>query len=156
MLTNSFAEEEKKIVAGLFGKLYVSPASTEEKIRTLYADVSEAVDNQLVADTTGRNALYKIHVSLGKIVNNLDQAAAQHEGFGRRSVSSRATSVALEERTVVEDKTVVHEADIKEEEEGDGEEQQEEDGEGDSNEGTVIQKGDEDSLVEDLLSEEET
>lgn len=36
----------------------------------------EAVEGPpLVSDTAARNAVYKIHVSLGKIVNNLDAAA---------------------------------------------------------------------------------
>jgi condensin complex subunit 3 len=136
------------VIAPLLGKLYISAASSEEKIRETYADVSEAVDNQLLSDATGRNALYKIHVSLGKIVNNLDAAAEGAPGF-RRSVS-RGTSVGLEDRTVIEDKTVVLEADIKEEEE------EEEDRDGDSNEGTVVHKDEADSLVEDLLTDGET
>ena len=82
----------------------------------MYAAVSEAVENQILSDATGRNALYKIHVSLGKIVNSLD---AGPESGWRRSTSRM--SVGFEDRTVVEDKTVLMEADIKEEEEeGDG------------------------------------
>ena len=119
--------------------------------------MSEAVDAQLLADATGRNALYKIHVSLGKIVNNLDQG--QEPGFGRRSVSSRATSVSLaapedktmmEDRTIVEDRTIIKEED--EEDEGDttiGA------GGGGSRDTTVIHRADEDSLVEDLLTDGE-
>lgn len=133
----SITKEEKKIVAGLLGKLYVSPASSEEKIRETYAQMSEAVENQLVSDTTGRNALYKIHVALGKIVNNLDQQQQQQqmEGYGRRSMS-RSTSVALEDRTVVpEERTVVVDPDIKEEDE-------------DSDEGTIVQMGETESFTE--------
>ncbi|AEO69525.1 condensin subunit-like protein [Thermothielavioides terrestris NRRL 8126] len=106
-------KEEKKILAALLGKLYVSPASTEPKTRAVYASVCAAVDTQLLADAAGRNALYKLHVALGKIVNNLDAAAegggqagaaggamtttmmaAAKSGGGRRS-ASRASSVAL-------------------------------------------------------------
>ncbi len=119
----------------------------------MYADVSEAVDTQLVAEATGRNALYKIHVSLGKIVNNLD--TAQEAGFGRRSVS-RATSVSMsvEDRTVVpEDKTVLLDTDIKEEDEDEGQE-----GGGSAEttimpDATVIRHEEEDSLVDDLLTD---
>ncbi len=124
--------------------MYVSPASNEEKIRDMYAEVSDAVDNQLLSDATGRNALYKIHVSLGKIVNNLDQG--QQDGFGKRSVS-RATSVFTEDNGDADDKTIVMEAKIMEEEE---------EGDGDSREGTVIHRDDGDSLVEDLLTDGET
>lgn len=151
-------EEEKKIIAALFGKLYVSPASSEDKTREVYALVCDAVDGQLLADAASRNALYKIHVSLGKIVNSLDSAAPAGAGAksSRRSVS-RASSVAL-----AEDKTVVqHEVQIKEEEEeneeqggGEGEEEAEDDS------GTVIhtkpeEQSREQSLVDDLLSGEE-
>ncbi|KAK3944314.1 putative nuclear condensin complex subunit protein [Diplogelasinospora grovesii] len=149
-------KEEKKVIATLLGKLYISPASSEPKIREVYADVCSAVEEQLVSDTTGRNALYKIHVSLGKIVNNLDAAAAQQDGGFRRSVSRRSVSAGLDpDRTAttvttaagsVEDKAEV----IKEEEE-------EEDNtvirnveEGEGREG-----GEEDSLVDDLLTDGE-
>jgi condensin complex subunit 3 len=70
--------------------LFISPASTEEKIRILYEDISSAVDEGLLTDATSRNALYKIHVSLGKIVNQLD---SQDKTSSRRSVS-RSVSVA--------------------------------------------------------------
>ncbi|PHH62424.1 hypothetical protein CDD81_7143 [Ophiocordyceps australis] len=72
-LCSNISKEEKKLVAGLLGKLHVSPASSEDKLRHLYALVSQAVDDGLLVDATSRNALYKIHVSLGKIVNTLDQ-----------------------------------------------------------------------------------
>jgi condensin complex subunit 3 len=155
---NAAAEEEKKIIAALLGKLYVSPASSEPETREVYAAVCDAVENQLLSDATGRNALYKIHVSLGKIVNNLDAAAEAAAGAGgvgvggkyRRSVSrassvgagsvaasAAAPSVAEEE----EDRTVVQ---IKEEEE-----------EEDDDAGTVIHRSTEQSLVSELLSEEE-
>jgi condensin complex subunit 3 len=93
--------------------------------------------------------LYKIHVSLGKIVNNLDAAAEAAVPNFRRSVS-RATSVGLDDRTIVpDDRTVLHEAEIKEEDEEDGRE-------GDST--TIIRgsnsKGEGDSLVDDLLTDD--
>ncbi|KAK4455973.1 hypothetical protein QBC34DRAFT_339925 [Podospora aff. communis PSN243] len=155
-LDGNCTKEEKKIIAALLGKLYVSPASSEDKIREVYADVCEAVDAQILSDATGRNALYKIHVSLGKIVNNLDAAAADPAaGAFRRSVS-RSTSVGVDDKTVLqEERTVVMRGpQIKEEDE---EAEDDMDGtmrtvvEGTVIEGTVM----EDSLVDDLLSEEE-
>ncbi|KAK4250522.1 condensin subunit Cnd3-like protein [Corynascus novoguineensis] len=140
--------EEKRIIAALLGKLYVSPASSEDKTREVYAVISEAVENQLVSDTTSRNALYKIHVSLGKIVNSLESAAAAEPGGGgkyRRSVS-RASSVGV---TPSEDRTVIqHEVKIKEEEMED---------EDVSDTGTVVHRGgsNEQSLVSEMLSDEE-
>ena len=143
---HSFAEEEKKVIAPLLGKLYVSPASSEDKIRELYADVSDAVDTQLLSDATGRNALYKIHVSLGKIVNALDAA----DGAGSRRSASRSVSVGVEDKTVVEDKTLALEADILEEDE-------DEDDDAGDEEVTVVQatRVEDDSLVDDLLTDDD-
>ncbi|TGJ86680.1 hypothetical protein E0Z10_g2098 [Xylaria hypoxylon] len=96
-LDGNFSKEEKKVIAPLLGKLYVSPASTEEKIRKSYEEVSAAVDEGLLTDATGRNALYKIHVSLGKIVNALGEG----DKMSRRSRSvSVATSGATGDRSV--------------------------------------------------------
>ena len=134
------------------GKLYVSPASTEDKIREVYEEVSAAVEDKLLTDAPSRNALYKIHVSLGKIVNTLgeqDPAAAA----ARRVSSSRSVSVAAsvaEERPDTEDRTVVPDAEITQIKEED-----------DSDEGTVIHRGDgaldddNDSLVDELLDDTE-
>ncbi|KAK3333891.1 nuclear condensing complex subunit [Cercophora scortea] len=153
-LNGNLNKEEKKIIATLLGKLYISPASSEDKTRDLYADICDAVNSQLLSDATSRNALYKIHVSLGKIVNQLDSAAAAADatvlaGGFRRSMS-RATSAGVEDRTSAqpEDRTVVvHEVDIKEEEE-----EEDEEGEGDT---VVARRREEDSLVDDLLTDDE-
>ncbi|KXH29642.1 hypothetical protein CNYM01_11667 [Colletotrichum nymphaeae SA-01] len=155
-LGGNLSKEEKKVVAPLLGKLYISPTSTEDKIREVYDEITIAVNDKLVTDTTGRNALNKIHVSLGKIVANLGE---QQDGEPRRmsrSVSvamSRADSVAPSVAGSVassrlhdadEDKTVTMEPDIKEEDE--------------NSDDTVIQntrQGDGDSIVSELLSDEE-
>lgn len=172
---NSPTEDEKKVVAALLGKLYISPASSEEKLRELYADVSEAVETNLVSDTTGRNALYKIHVSLGKIVNGLDQ---QKEAGLRRSTGSRSVSLAPEDvagraaAAAAENRTVIPEPEIKEEaedevEEAEQEEQEEQEPMEEDNDstGTVMHTNnpkdvdtaaasDGDSLVSDLLDDD--
>lgn len=155
-LDSNCSKDEKKVVAALLGKLYISPASTEEKLRELYAEVSDAVETNLISDTTGRNALYKIHVSLGKIVNNLDQ---QKEAGFRRSTASRSVSLAPE--PAAEDRTMVgQEPQIKEEEE---EEDNESRLEADDSNDTVKPKsedvteagdGDGDSLVSELLDDD--
>lgn len=157
MITNIIAitEDEKKVVAALLGKLYISPASTEEKLRELYAEVSDAVETNLISDTTGRNALYKIHVSLGKIVNSLDQ---QKEAGFRRSTASRSVSLAPE--PAAEDRTMVgQEPQIKEEEEEDNESRLEADDSNDtvkpkSEDVTEAGDGDGDSLVSELLDDD--
>ena len=148
-VTDTQTEEEKKIIAALLGKLYVSPASSEPVTRDVYAVVCDAVDTQLLADATSRNSLYKLHVNLGKIVNTLDAAADGAAGAakGRRSVS-RASSVGLGGggTPAAEDKTIVqHEVQIKEEEVEDD----------DDDAGTVVHRTPEQSLVDELLSEEE-
>lgn len=171
-------------MAALLGKLYISPSSTEEKIRELYAEVSDAVETNMVTDTTGRNALYKIHVSLGKIVNSLDQA--QEAGARRRSTLSRSVSLGPDEHMGqpvggAANRGATVEPQIKEEDEEDGEggggggdeaadmtvrgageEEEDEGGDSSAEEGTVIQNNttaaveadDGDSLVSELLDDD--
>ncbi|KAB5558393.1 condensin subunit Cnd3 [Coniochaeta sp. 2T2.1] len=173
-LESNISKEEKKVLAPLLGKLYISPSSSEDKIRDVYADINDAVEHTLLSDTTGKNALYKIHVTLGKIVNNLDaRDATAVAPVGR--VGGRSVSAAVEEeegRTVVEDRTVVPDVTIKEEEveedeEGEGEveavEEEEEEEEGEevsvaetsvADEITVVTQVGEESLVDDLLDDD--
>lgn len=132
-------EEEKKVLAPLLAKLHVSPASTESLIREVYEEVSIAIEDKLIYDATGRNALYKIHVSLGKIVNSLTEKA----GEGRKN-----SAVSAEDKTVLGD-----------EEESDD---KMENAKAEDDDGTVLgsEEADEskvagDSLVEDLLSDED-
>jgi len=136
-------EDEKKVIAPLLGKLYVSPASSEDKIRDLYEEVDAAVDSKLLTDATSRNALYKIHVSLGKIVNALSEQQDAAAAAGRRlsRSTSVATSSAYDATVLSEEKTIVaYEPTIKEEDV--------------SGEGTVLHHPENDSLVEDLLTDE--
>jgi len=65
--------EEKKTLAPLLAKLHISPASTPSLLQDTYNEVSIAIEDKLIADATGRNALFKIHVSLGKIANSLKE-----------------------------------------------------------------------------------
>ncbi|KAH8166034.1 hypothetical protein CIB48_g2197 [Xylaria polymorpha] len=163
MLTDP-TEEEKKVIAPLMGKLYISPTSSEDKLRSLYDDVSSAVEDNLLTDATGRNALYKIHVSLGKIVNALDEKIDQ---LSRRSRSvSVATTTATGSATAAGDCTTTTGTDDGEEEEdvaalpgrrsGDGTvledvAEEEEDGDDDT---VVVRKGEEE-LVNELLTDGE-
>lgn len=79
-------------MVSLLGKLYISPGSSEDKLRDMYSEVSIAVEDGLLTDATSRNALLKIHVSLGKIVNSLDEAQ-QQQPFGMRSTRSVSTTL---------------------------------------------------------------
>lgn len=140
-------------MAGLLSKLHVSSGSSEDKLREAYTDVSDAVQEHLLTDATSRNALFKIHVSLGKIVNALDE---QQPARANRSVSVATTATDdkfVEDKTVTEDRTAIldhAEPVIKEEEEDD------DDDDDDGDEVTaVLVDAQEDSLVDDLLSDEE-
>jgi condensin complex subunit 3 len=82
-------------------------------MREVYQEVSIAVDDKLISDATGRNALFKIHVSLGKIVNGLPD----------KEPKSRHSSIVPEDKTVVvseeeEEKTELDQ--VAEEEESEG------------------------------------
>lgn len=124
-------------MAGLLGKLHVSPSSSDVKIRDLYAAVSEAVQDGLVSDATSRNSLYKIHVSLGKIVNSMND----QQQLNRRT--SRSVSVNVE-RQPTEERTVVEEPKIKEEDFDD------------SDDGTVVLKQERDSSAGDFSQHDDT
>ncbi|OBS28564.1 hypothetical protein FPOA_02500 [Fusarium poae] len=133
-LQGNTAREEKKILASLLGKLHVSPGSSKEKLREAYQEVSIAVEEGLLSDATSRNQLYKIHVSLGKIVNTLDE---QQQPTYRRA--SRSTSILTDRQSTEGDTSIVDEPSIKEEDE--------------DSDGTVVPKEDRESLVDSLLSE---
>ena len=92
--------------------------------------MSVAVEEGLLTDATSRNALYKIHVSLGKIVNSLDEQQGANAGGNRRQ--SRSASVA--ETQIGEGKTVVEEPAIKEED--------------DESDGTVVPQDEQGTVVE--------
>ncbi|KAI5457878.1 nuclear condensing complex subunit [Mariannaea sp. PMI_226] len=133
----NITKEEKKLLATLLGKLHISPGSTEEKLRQAYAEVSAAVEDGFLSDATSRNALYKIHVSLGKIVNTLDEQQPNQ----RRT--SRSVSL-VPERQASEEKSIISEPHIKEEEE-------------DTSEGTIVPKEEKSSqLVDELLSHDDS
>ncbi|KAJ3493371.1 hypothetical protein NLG97_g4773 [Lecanicillium saksenae] len=107
-LHSNVTKEEKKLVAGLLSKLYISSGSSEEKLRETYEEVCIAVEEGVVTDAPSKNALYKVHVSLGKIVNALDEQQPQR--------SSRSVS-ALPENQLNDGKAASEEPVIKEEDE---------------------------------------
>ncbi|UKZ79364.1 hypothetical protein TrVFT333_007115 [Trichoderma virens FT-333] len=145
-LRGNINKAEKKLVAGLLGKLYVSPNSSEEKLRETYDVICEAIEEGLVTDTTGRNALLKIHVSLGKIVNSLDD---QRPAQGR---TSRSVSEAVDRQSPSEKSAHSNPDDDK-----DPDEDKEVKIEDDSDNSTVVPENPErDELVEELLSDEDT
>lgn len=105
------------MLAPLLAKLHVSPSSDETLIREVYADVSEAVDDKkLTLDATGRNSLYRIHVSLGKIVNSLNERETGKERGREGRKSSVTPSVLNGDEPEEEEKTVLPESQEEEEE----------------------------------------
>ncbi|KAJ4159328.1 uncharacterized protein LMH87_008233 [Akanthomyces muscarius] len=106
-LHSNVTKEEKKLVAGLLSKLYISSGSSSDKLRETYEEVCIAVEEGVVTDAPSKNALYKVHVSLGKIVNALDEQQPQR--------SSRSISAVPEQQ--FSEKAVSEEPVIKEEDE---------------------------------------
>jgi condensin complex subunit 3 len=94
-------------------------------LRETYELVSSSVEDKSLIqslDATGRNSLYKIHVSLGKIVNTLKEK----EEDMRASVNTFRGSVASSDSgrgrktTPVEDKTLMTIENDEEEEDDEG------------------------------------
>ncbi|CAI6085340.1 unnamed protein product [Clonostachys chloroleuca] len=144
-LRGSISREEKKLTAGLLAKLYISPGSSEDRLRETYADVSDAVENGLLTDATSRNSLYKIHVSLGKIVNALDERQAT-ERTSRRASGTNEPSVSGEKSSVGDKSTEADESKIEEQEDED------------EPEATVVaskKEPQDESLVDELLSDDD-
>ena len=147
--SNPFPGEEKKSLAPLLAKFYISPSSTEDLIREVYEEVSVAIEDKLIPDATGRNALFKIHVSLGKIVNSLTE---REKSVPKSRKSSIAPSVADDEKTVLPDddgdESVADKTELVKVEEED-----------DDNTDTIIAdvggKSSRDSLVDGLLSDDD-
>ena len=75
----------------------------------MYEEVSAAVEDGLVSDTTSKNSLYKIHVSLGKIIIALDESANRAHGRSSRAGSVLTDRQTTEERSVVEEHPTVTE-----------------------------------------------
>ncbi|PMD37455.1 condensin subunit Cnd3 [Hyaloscypha variabilis F] len=149
-LGSTITREEKKLLAPLLQKLHISPASTPSLLREVYAEVSDAIDAKLIADATGRNALFKIHVSLGKIVNSLkekeDESAGLRESM-RSSVNSRKSRESVAPSVVEEEEDDGEKTELQVGKAKEGVEEEEED-----DEGTVIGAR-RDSLVSELLSD---
>jgi condensin complex subunit 3 len=123
------------MLAPLLAKLHISSASTESLLREVYQEVCDAIEEKVISDAAGRNALYKIHVSLGKIVNNMSGKVAN----GRKS------SVPLAEGMIAEG----------DEEESEGKTENIKAEEEDMNILDGESKLTRDSLVEDLLSDDD-
>ncbi|KAF5870926.1 putative condensin subunit cnd3 protein [Botrytis fragariae] len=175
-LNSSMRLEEKKTLTPLLAKLHISPASSEDKLRATYEEVTEAVENKkLGLDATGRNALFKIHVTLGKIVNSLAEKDAREESVLRGgsvmrdsvrgesvplgdSNRSRAGSVESKKSRgpeVIMDNPIKMES-VEEDEEENAEEEDVDESEGTvvaEQENTIVPPDEEESLLEQQLQD---
>ncbi len=122
-----------------------------EKLRSLHELVDSAISHKLATDATSRNALTKIATAVGKVV-------------GERVASRGDATVVDEDKTVLDDeKSVIGkrgEGEMKIEDEEEGGTKIEE-GEGETKtevveeQDTVMREGNEDSLLEQLLEDED-
>ncbi|KAF7877063.1 uncharacterized protein EAF02_008283 [Botrytis sinoallii] len=175
-LNSSMRLEEKKTLTPLLAKLHISPASSEDKLRATYEEVTEAVENKkLGLDATSRNALFKIHVTLGKIVNSLVEKDTREESVLRGgsvmresvrgesvplgdSNRSRAGSVESKKSRgpeVIMDNTIKMES-VEEDEEENAEEEDVDESEGTvvaEQEKTIVRPDEEESLLEQQLQD---
>ncbi|TEY87496.1 hypothetical protein BOTCAL_0001g00220 [Botryotinia calthae] len=175
-LNSSMRLEEKKTLTPLLAKLHISPASSEDKLRATYEEVTEAVENKkLGLDATGRNALFKIHVTLGKIVNSFAEKDAREESVFRGgsvmrdsvrgesvplgdSNRSRAGSVESKKSRgpeVIMDNRIKMES-VEEDEEGNAEEEDVNESEGTvvaDQEKAIVPPDEEESLLEQQLQD---
>lgn len=85
------AEDERKILISLLGKLYITPNCDQEKLQFVYKLVDEAVDDNIGADATTRNTLAKVRNAVWK-ASGTDADPSRSRGTSR--APSLAPSVA--------------------------------------------------------------
>ena len=68
-------EEDKKTLASMLGKLYVTANSSPEKLSTVNELVIEAIDGKIASEAASKTALNKLHLAVSK--------ALQEVGKGR-------------------------------------------------------------------------
>ncbi|KAI9846360.1 MAG: hypothetical protein M1837_004213 [Sclerophora amabilis] len=73
MFSSGCSKDERKVFTSMLGKMHISPNSTADKLRAVHELVTQAIDNHLVSDAPGRNALSKLQIALGKIVEDSEE-----------------------------------------------------------------------------------
>ena len=61
-------ENEKKVLASMLSKLYVTSNSTFSKLQKVFDLVTEAIDSKISNDVLSRNSLTKFHTALSKAI----------------------------------------------------------------------------------------
>jgi condensin complex subunit 3 len=126
-------EEEKKAVFSMLGKLYITSNSAAEKLRSVLELVNEALDLKAAADATSRNALAKLQAALAKAMGET-KGASRPERKVSGNGEARSSSGSMT-RMEVEDGPPGAEAG--------------------SGEATKIEPGTEESILEELLDDED-
>jgi condensin complex subunit 3 len=86
-----YAEEEKKVLIGMVGKLYITSNSDVEKLQAVGDLVAEGLDAKIATDATSRNALTKLQAAVTK---------AMGDGTNTGSRKSMAPTVIAEDEVV--------------------------------------------------------
>ncbi|KAI9781342.1 MAG: hypothetical protein M1816_002410 [Peltula sp. TS41687] len=101
--------EEKKILASMLNKLYITQhVISPENLAQVYDLVNSAIDDRTVSDAPSRNALTKLASNLGRIVE--DVTATRIPDNGAEDTKWTVTGATERERSVMSDKeTTKHE-----------------------------------------------
>ena len=75
----SDAEEEKKGIISMLGKIYISANSKTEKLQSTIELVTGAIDDRIAQDAPSRNALNRLHSALSKAFGEADKAKLMTE-----------------------------------------------------------------------------
>lgn len=67
-------EENRKALVTMLGKLYITANSSAEKLWTIDALVTEAIDEKIAGDAASRNALNKLETALSKAMGEAGKA----------------------------------------------------------------------------------
>ena len=78
-IANDLLGEEKKALLSMVGKLYITSNSNPEKLQTVHELVLEAIDLKIATDAPTRNALSKMEAALVKVIGELD-LCSQNKG----------------------------------------------------------------------------
>ena len=98
-------EEERKPLASIFSKLYVTANADLEKLRTIQDLVNEAVDDKVLTDAPSRNSLLKLQAALAKVAATA--AAAEPDGQAAITDGAVTPETQVEEAREVEEVTIV-------------------------------------------------
>jgi len=71
-LLTLWAEEERKLLCSMLGKLHITSDAEGDKLRDLYDWVAESVGGKLVSDALSKASLNKLEQSLSKLVGQLE------------------------------------------------------------------------------------